>query len=47
MQRSLASGALSYVTKPLDIPSMLRLLDGVLKESADAKAGRAPAVSPE
>jgi signal transduction histidine kinase/response regulator RpfG family c-di-GMP phosphodiesterase len=47
MQRSLASGALSYVTKPLDIASMLRLLDGVLKESAEAKVGRGPAASPE
>jgi PAS domain S-box-containing protein len=47
MQRSLASGALSYVTKPLDIPSMLRLLDGVLNESAEAKLDQAPVASSE
>ena len=47
MQRSLASGALSYVTKPLDISSMLRLLDGILKEPPDGQVGRAPAAAPE
>jgi CheY-like chemotaxis protein len=47
VQRSLTAGALSYVTKPLDIASMLCLLDGVLKESSDAKVGRAPAALPE
>jgi PAS domain S-box-containing protein len=46
MQRSLASGALSYVTKPVDIPSMLRLLDGVLENSADAELGELSPSSP-
>ena len=31
----LASGAQSYVTKPIDIGSMLRLLDSVLSEPID------------
>jgi PAS domain S-box-containing protein len=47
IQRALGSGAISYVTKPLDIASMLLLLDEVLRESSDAKAGRASAASPE
>jgi CheY-like chemotaxis protein len=47
MQRSLAAGALSYVTKPLDIASMLRLLDGVLENLGEAKIGPRLGSSPE
>ena len=36
MEQLLASGAQSYVTKPLDIAAMLRLLDGALESSGDA-----------
>jgi signal transduction histidine kinase/response regulator RpfG family c-di-GMP phosphodiesterase len=46
-QRSLAAGALSYVTKPLDIASMLRLLDGVLANSDEGEASQAPITSRE
>jgi len=35
MRKVLAAGAQSYVTKPLDVASMLRLLDGVLESSQD------------
>jgi CheY-like chemotaxis protein len=34
MDRLLDSGAQSYVTKPIDIASMLRLLDSVLEDGA-------------
>jgi signal transduction histidine kinase/response regulator RpfG family c-di-GMP phosphodiesterase len=35
-RRLLASGAHSYMTKPVDIASMLRLLDSILEYSSDA-----------
>ena len=38
MEQLLASGAQSYVTKPLDIAQMLRLLDGTLESSGDASS---------
>ena len=40
-QKLLASGAQSYVTKPLDVASMLRLLDGILENSGDADLSQA------